>query len=83
MTTESSLTSPEQALSDAAQSTTAEKPKNLRSLHPSAMREGLPEAGFPEYWYPGVLDRAVGHKKPKTAKRPTWCSSAATGFWRH
>lgn len=38
--------------------------ENLRSLHPSALRERMPEAGLQEYWYPALYERKVSHKKP-------------------
>lgn len=37
---------------------------NLRSLHPSALREQLPETGLREYWYPAIPDSAVSGTKP-------------------
>lgn len=42
----------------------APTPLNLRSLHPSALRERLPETGLREYWYPALTDASVSRTKP-------------------
>jgi phenylpropionate dioxygenase-like ring-hydroxylating dioxygenase large terminal subunit len=48
--------------------TSEQTPLNLRSLHPSALRERLPETGLREYWYPAVADSSVSASKPSFVK---------------
>ncbi|MCL2730113.1 MAG: Rieske 2Fe-2S domain-containing protein [Actinomycetia bacterium] len=67
MTAEPTLT-PSAAAGDASEQTTAARTAKRTSLHPSAMREEIPADGYREYWYPGVLQRSVGRKRPKTVK---------------
>jgi nitrite reductase/ring-hydroxylating ferredoxin subunit len=38
--------------------------ENLRSLHPSALRDRIPVLGLREYWYPAIEARKVPRGKP-------------------
>jgi len=68
MTSDPTLASSEQTPGTAGQSAAARDRQNLRSLHPSALRERLPVEGFREYWYPAIREHSVPRKRPTTVK---------------
>jgi nitrite reductase/ring-hydroxylating ferredoxin subunit len=46
----------------------AAEDENTNSLHPSALRERIPEMGLKEYWYPAIEAKKVKSGKPTTVK---------------